>query len=107
MESNAAPSVHHALAVLADEALSPAGRAALTVLREAFAGQAATPPPPPLTSRQRQVASLLAQGVSNRGLAVVLGISEGTAKQHVTAVLTRLGVSSREDVAALLPPEDR
>ncbi len=97
-----------ALAVLEAEPLSAAGRAALAVLRQAVLRQALpgaiTPPLARLTGRQRQVAGLLAQGVSNRGVAVVLGISTGTAKLHVAAVLNRLGVSSREEVAWLLDP---
>ncbi len=90
-----------AVAVLEAEALTERGRAALSLLRQALlAGHPS--PLAKLTGRQRQVAELLAQGVSNRGLAVVLGISEGTAKLHVAAVLNRLGVSSREQVAPLL-----
>jgi two-component system nitrate/nitrite response regulator NarL len=90
-----------AVAVLEAEVLSVPGRAALAVLRHALLGGSAAPLAR-LTARQRQVAGLLAQGVSNRGIAVVLGIREGTAKLHVAAVLNRLGVSSREQVAVLV-----
>lgn len=93
--------ISDALAVLEQEALSDAGRAALAVLRQALFGGKASPLAR-LTIRQRQVAMLLAEGVSNRGVAVVLGIREGTAKLHVAAVLNRLGVSSREQVARLV-----
>ena len=91
-----------AVAVLEAEPLSAAGRAALALLRDALLTGMVSPFAR-LTARQREVARLLAQGVSNRGLAVVLGISEGTAKLHVAAVLNRLGVSSRDQVAGLLP----
>ena len=94
-------SITLALATLEQEALSDAGRAALAVLRQALQGGQASPLAR-LTARQRQVAMLLAEGVSNRGVAVVLGIREGTAKLHVAAVLNRLGVSSREQVAQLM-----
>jgi DNA-binding NarL/FixJ family response regulator len=90
-----------AVALLEAEPLSDGARAALGRLRQAVLGRGAAPALR-LTKRQRQVASLLAQGVSNRGVAVVLGIREGTAKLHVAAVLNRLGVSSREQVARLL-----
>jgi non-specific serine/threonine protein kinase len=80
--------------------LSEAGRAALAVLRQALAMPAT--PSVRLTRRQHQVATLLAAGVSNRGIAVVLGLREGTAKLHVAAVLSRLGAASREEVAPLL-----
>jgi len=92
----------NALAVLEAEALSVPGRAALALLRRALLG-GSTSALARLTGRQRQVAGLLAQGVSNRGIAVVLGIRDGTAKLHVAAVLNRLGVTSREQVAGLLP----
>lgn len=93
------PTVAEALATLARETLSEEGRAALAALRLALAAPA---PLAKLTRRQRQVASLLAEGVSNRGISVVLGIREGTAKLHVATVLNRLGVNSREEVAPLL-----
>ena len=95
------PDLADAVAVLEAEALTARGRAALAVVRQALqAGNAS--PLARLTARQRQVATLLAQGVTNRSLAVQLGISEGTAKLHVAAVLNRLGVTSRDQVAKLL-----
>lgn len=54
-----------------------------------------------LTEREREVLYLLAQGCSNRELAARLTISELTAKTHVSRVLTKLGVSSRAQAAAL------
>ena len=92
--------LHQALATLAGEALSPPGRQALAVLQQALAGAAA--PLQRLTDRQRQVAALLAQGVSNKGIAVVLGIRPSTAKLHVASVLKALDLSNREAVAGLL-----
>jgi DNA-binding NarL/FixJ family response regulator len=57
--------------------------------------------PEPLTAREREVLELLGQGLSNRGIAGRLGISEHTAKFHVASVLAKLGVSSRTEAVSL------
>jgi len=49
----------------------------------------------PLTSREREVLEQMAAGLSNRQIADVLGISEHTVKFHVSAILGKLGVTSR------------
>jgi DNA-binding NarL/FixJ family response regulator len=49
----------------------------------------------PLTSREQEVLEQMAAGLSNRQIARALGISEHTVKFHVSAVLGKLGVSSR------------
>ncbi len=54
-----------------------------------------------LTGREREVLVLVAQGCSNREISGRLGISELTAKTHVSRVLTKLGVDSRVQAAAL------
>lgn len=58
---------------------------------------AGDPPPdsPPLTPRQREVLALLGQGKSNKEIARLLDLSEGTVKLHVTAILKSLNVSNR------------
>ncbi len=53
-----------------------------------------------LTTREREVAVLLAQGLSNRDIAERLVVSERTAENHVQRVLNRLGLRSRAHVAA-------
>ncbi|HLQ32634.1 MAG TPA: response regulator transcription factor, partial [Chloroflexota bacterium] len=58
------------------------------------------PPRDPLTPRERQVAALLARGLTNREIAELLIVSEGTAKVHVEHILNKLGMSSRAEVAA-------
>ncbi|HTN52694.1 MAG TPA: helix-turn-helix transcriptional regulator, partial [Anaeromyxobacter sp.] len=64
-------------------------------------------PPPlsplvePLTPREAEVLSLLAEGLSNRAIAARLGISEHTAKFHVGAVLGKLGAESRSEAVSL------
>lgn len=49
----------------------------------------------PLTPRQREVLALLGQGKSNKEIARILDLSEGTVKLHVTAILKALNVSNR------------
>ena len=48
-----------------------------------------------LTERQTQVLALMARGKTNRDIAALLGLSEGTVKIHLTAIFKLLGVSSR------------
>ena len=55
--------------------------------------------PQKLTSRQRRVLSLLAQGLSNKNIARALDLSEITVKAHVSALLRKLGVSNRVQAA--------
>ena len=51
------------------------------------------------TERQREVLSLIAKGRTNGEIAELLGISLAGAKWHVSEVLTKLGVASREEAA--------
>src|SRR5581483_380170 len=53
-----------------------------------------------LTPRQREVAALVAQGLSNRQIAERLVITERTAESHVERIRTRLGFRSRAQIAA-------
>jgi len=55
----------------------------------------------PLTPRERQVLSMLADGLGNKTIAARLGISDHTVKAHVAAVFDKLGVSTRAEAAAL------
>ena len=54
----------------------------------------------PLTDREREVATLLSHGMSNREIAETLVISESTAQVHVKHILSKLGLRSRSQVAA-------
>ena len=89
----------------------------LAVLREVLSGRICIPEPtsvvslanfpnPPiggnvdpsdlgLTERQAEVLGLMASGRSNRDIAALLGLTEGTVKIHLTAIFKLLGVSSR------------
>jgi DNA-binding CsgD family transcriptional regulator len=53
-----------------------------------------------LTPREDEVARLVAAGLTNRQLAVRLGIAERTAETHVDHILTKLDFASRAQVAA-------
>ncbi|MFC7536028.1 DNA-binding response regulator [Sphingomonas sp. GCM10030256] len=55
-----------------------------------------------LTSRQSEVLRLLSRGHSNRTIARMLGIAEGTVKVHVNAAFRVLGVHNRVSAAAAL-----
>ncbi|MEV6648867.1 helix-turn-helix transcriptional regulator [Amycolatopsis sp. NPDC051371] len=48
-----------------------------------------------LSGREREILALLGHGLSNRGIARRLGISERTVKFHVSNVLIKLRVESR------------
>jgi predicted ATPase/DNA-binding CsgD family transcriptional regulator len=89
----------------------PAGRSpAATDIRPgpAVAGHPAVPGHPAdqalsqLTSRQRQIAWLVAEGLSNREIAERLVISKRTVDTHIDHIFGRLGVSSRMQLAAWL-----
>ena len=54
----------------------------------------------PLTPRELQVLRMLAEGLANKEIAARLGISEHTAKFHVTQILGKLGVASRAEAVA-------
>jgi DNA-binding CsgD family transcriptional regulator len=54
----------------------------------------------PLTAREREVAALVAQGLSNREIAAELVLSERTAGNHVQHILTKLGFANRSQIAA-------
>lgn len=58
-------------------------------------GHAAATGAPALTQRQRDVLRCLREGKSNKQIAYELGLSEGTVKIHVTAVMRSLGVRNR------------
>lgn len=53
-----------------------------------------------LTPREWQVLDLLRQDLTNEQIAARLGISHDTAKFHVSEILTKLGVQSRQEAAA-------
>ena len=58
-----------------------------------------------LSSREREVATLVAGGASNRDIAESLGLSERTVETHVQNILTKLGFHSRVQIAAWMAAE--
>jgi DNA-binding CsgD family transcriptional regulator/DNA-binding transcriptional ArsR family regulator len=61
----------------------------------------------PLTAREREVAGLVAEGLSNRDIAERLFITEKTAAYHVGSILTKLDFDSRAQIAAYVVRGDR
>jgi DNA-binding CsgD family transcriptional regulator len=51
----------------------------------------------PLTARELEVLRLMAEGLGNKEIGAVLGISTHTAKYHVASVLAKLDVQSRTE----------
>ena len=71
----------------------------LPALARSVAARAAAPESP-LTPRQREVATLVAQGATNRQIARALGIADKTVEVHLAQIMHRLGVQNRAQVAA-------
>jgi DNA-binding CsgD family transcriptional regulator/tetratricopeptide (TPR) repeat protein len=61
------------------------------------------PPPPigtgPLTPREREVAALVAGGMTNRAIAAELVITEATTERHIRNIFDKLGLTSRAQLA--------
>ncbi|HET9519716.1 MAG TPA: LuxR C-terminal-related transcriptional regulator [Candidatus Limnocylindrales bacterium] len=74
----------------ADELLTAAGRR----------GQASTEPWAPLTAREFEVARLVADGLTNGGIATELTVAPKTVAAHVEHILAKLGVGRRSEIAA-------
>jgi DNA-binding NarL/FixJ family response regulator len=53
-----------------------------------------------LTDQEKQVLSLIAEGKTNREIATALFLSEGTIRNYVSSVLSKLNVSNRAEAAA-------
>jgi two-component system, NarL family, response regulator DevR len=64
-----------------------------------------------LTEREREVLALVARGYTNKQIADTLHVSEKTARNHVSHILEKLGLSRRSEAAAyavehkLVPPQ--
>jgi DNA-binding NarL/FixJ family response regulator len=65
------------------------------ILATPSSGKGVSPAEVGLTDRQADVLALMVKGQSNREIADLLGLSEGTVKIHITAIFKALGVSSR------------
>jgi non-specific serine/threonine protein kinase len=74
-------------------ALAAAGSGRVATVATASSGNQLSP-------REREVAALLAQGLTNRSIAEQLVITEWTADSHVRHILSKLKLRSRAQVAA-------
>lgn len=83
------------------------------ILEKMFAQPPAPQPQPPqpsapippgldeLTQREREVLRMIAAGASNREIAQALFLSEGTVRNHISRILTRLNIRDRTQAAIL------
>ena len=71
--------------------------AARVIGRLADPPAAPAPPFPRLSVREREVLDLLAAGLPTRGIAARLTLSEKTVANHVSTILTKLGLASRAE----------
>jgi DNA-binding NarL/FixJ family response regulator len=55
-----------------------------------------------VSKRQREVMALIARGNSNKQIARILSLSEGTIKTHISAAYRKLGVNNRASATAAL-----
>ena len=69
--------------------------AAMLCRRVAALGASAAPAPAPLTRRERQIATLVADGLSNKEIAIELRIGPATVKNHIHNILEKLHVRRR------------
>jgi non-specific serine/threonine protein kinase len=60
--------------------------------------------PGPLTEREREIAALVAEGMSNRDIARQLAIAKRTVDAHLGHIFAKLGISSRVRLATWLDP---
>jgi two-component system, NarL family, nitrate/nitrite response regulator NarL len=100
LKSGSSALLEHAISlVLSGETYVPLPR---TVLVSAIAAEPERPTNhmlDRLTDRQRDVFQLLLAGHSNKEIARSLGVLEGTVKVHVRAIMQKLGVKNRTQVA--------
>ena len=64
-------------------------------VKETAAAIPALEPMDPLTKREIQVLRLLAAGYSNQEIATALQVADGTVKNHVSSILSKMGVRDR------------
>lgn len=83
----------------------------IAALRAVAAGESFLPPglaerlaglqlAPSITSREREILVLVAQGRANKEIAAELGIADDTVKRHISNVLQKFGVNDRAQATA-------
>jgi non-specific serine/threonine protein kinase len=96
-EGGRALSVEEAVAC----ALNPVNDASALALKAGSPPRAGKAPTTSvLSTREREVATLIARGRTNREIAAALVITEGTAANHVAHILDKLGFNFRSQIAA-------
>ena len=100
--------IHSVYAVVPKSATTDCVRVAIN---SAMAGRKVPLPPPGradavqpallLTPRQRQICTLLRQGMSNKMIAGMLGIGEGTVKNHISDIFRVLNATNRTQAAQM------
>ena len=73
--------------------------AAARILAKGMRTRSTTPAVDPLTERELEVLALVGRGLSNKEIATDLGITERTARTHVSNILGKLGLASRTQAA--------
>lgn len=73
--------------------------AAARILARGMRTRSSAPPVEPLTERELEVLALVGRGRSNKEIAADLGITERTARTHVSNILGKLGLASRTQAA--------
>jgi DNA-binding NarL/FixJ family response regulator len=73
--------------------------AAARILAKGMRTRSSAPPVEPLTERELEVLALVGRGRSNKEIATDLGITERTARTHVSNILGKLGLASRTQAA--------
>jgi two-component system, NarL family, response regulator DevR len=82
-------------------------------MKERLAGGSLPAGAEELTDREREVLGLVARGYTNKQIAEALFMSEKTARNHVSHILEKLGLSRRSEAAAfavehkLVPPREQ
>ena len=90
---------------------SASREALLEAIRSVAAGRPSLPPDimrrledllagPEITTREREILTLVTRGNANKEIAATLGISEDTVKQHVSRILVKLKVNDRAQATA-------
>lgn len=100
-KSLGATKIHHALSLVLDGLIYVPQSITEIEADEARNPDRTRPTLDSLTPRQREVLNLLVQGRSNKEIARILNLSEGTVKVHMSALFRSFGTASRSATAAV------